>query len=131
MSKKHFALLVAVCGFLSIALPAFAHHSFSAEFDGDKEFVVKGVLTKIDWTNPHIHFYVDVKDESGNIATYDFASGPPNVLHRAGVRKEDWKIGEAVTVTAAPAKDGSKHLGWFKMIRYPDGHFFVYRNGSE
>src|SRR6266436_1596763 len=122
-----------LCGFglLSAAMPVLAHHSVTAEFNPDKEFVVRGTLTKVDWTNPHIYLHMDVKDDAGKVEEYSFESGPPSVLHRAGLRKEDIKIGDAVTVTAAPAKDGTKTYGWLKMIKYSDGHVFVYRNGSE
>jgi hypothetical protein len=122
---------VAVFGLLLFALPALAHHSFVAEFDGDKKFAVTGVLTKVMWTNPHIALFLDAKDDAGKTVTYMFASGPPSTLHRAGVRQDDFKVGETVTITAAPAKDGTKRLGWLQMIKYPDGHVFVYRNGSE
>jgi hypothetical protein len=123
--------MVAIFGLLLLALPALAHHSFVAEFDGDKKFAVSGVLTKVEWTNPHIALYLDTKDASGKEITYKFASGPPSTLHRAGVKQADFKVGETVTITAAPAKDGTKNLGWLQMIKYPDGHVFVYRNGSE
>jgi hypothetical protein len=123
--------ILAVLGLLVLAMPALAHHSFVAEFDGDRKFVVTGVLTKVQWTNPHIALFLDSKDESGKPVTYTFASGPPNMLRRAGVHYSDFKIGETVTITAAPAKDGTKRLGWLQMIKYPDGHVFVYRNGSE
>jgi hypothetical protein len=116
---------------LALAVPALAHHSFSAEFDGSKTMVVKGVLSQVEWTNPHILIYLDAKGPSGKLERYTFASGPPNMLHRAGIRKSDFKIGETVTITGAPAKDGSGLLGWMKMIKYPDGHVFVYRDGAE
>ena len=67
----------------------------------------------------------------GKVTEYAFSSGPPGTLRRAGIKKTDFKIGETVTVTGAPAKDGTKHLGWLKMIKYPDGRVFVYRDGSE
>jgi hypothetical protein len=131
MRHKPYSLLLAGIGLLSVAVPVFAHHSVTAEFNPDKEFVVKGVLTKVEWVNPHVYYYADIKDESGKIVTYSFESGPPTTLHRAGLRKEDAKIGDNVTITAAPAKDGTKNLGWLKMIKYSDGHVYVYRNGSE
>jgi hypothetical protein len=116
---------------LGTVVPALAHHSFSAEFDGSKTMVVKGVLAQVEWTNPHIQIYLDAKAPNGKIERYTFSSGPPGMLHRAGIRKSDFKIGEEVTITAAPAKDGSQLIGWMKMIKYPDGHVFVYRNGAE
>jgi hypothetical protein len=115
----------------AIASPVFAHHAFTAEFDGSKTIVVKGVLAKVDWTNPHIQIYLDSTGPNGKLQRYTFASGPPGMLHRAGIRKTDFKIGEMVTITGAPAKDGTQLLGWMKMIKYADGHVFVYRNGAE
>lgn len=131
MKRKRYAIALALFGVLAAAIPVLAHHSFSAEFDGSKTFVVKGVLTKVDWTNPHIYFYLDVKGANGKVQQYAFSSGPPGTLRRAGVKKSDFKIGETVTVTGAPAKDGTKLLGWLKMIKYADGRVFVYRDGSE
>ena len=116
---------------LALVVPVLAHHSFSAEFDGSKTIVVKGVLTQVEWTNPHILIYLDTKASDGKLQRYTFASGPPGMLHRAGIRKADFKIGETVTITGAPAKDGTQSLGWMKMIKYSDGHVFVYRNGAE
>ena len=122
---------LAVAAMLAARVPALAHHSFSAEFDGTKTFVVKGVLTKVDWTNPHVYLYLDVTRPGGKVQQYAFSSGPPAALRRAGIKKADFQIGEAVTITGAPAKDGTKQLGWLKMIKYADGHVFVYRDGSE
>ncbi len=131
MRRKGYGLLLVLIGLVATALPALAHHSFTAEFNGDKEFVVKGVLTKFEWINPHVYYHLDVTEPDGKVDSYTFESGPPSVLHRAGFRKEDVIIGDHVTITAAPAKDGNKKLGWMKMIKYSDGHVFVYRNGSE
>jgi len=127
---RNHCLLLLVCG-IALVMPALAHHAFTAEFDGSKTIVVKGVLTQVEWTNPHIQIYLDAKGPDGKLQHYTFASGPPNMLHRAGIRKSDFRIGETVTITGAPAKDGTQLLGWMKMIKYQDGHVFVYRNGAE
>jgi hypothetical protein len=127
--RTHWMLVLVVS--LALAVPVMAHHSFSAEFDGSKTIVLKGVLAQVEWTNPHILIYLDAKGSDGKLQRYTFSSGPPNMLHRAGIRKSDFKIGETVTITGAPSKDGTELLGWMKMIKYPDGHVFVYRNGAE
>jgi hypothetical protein len=126
------ALVVALFGLLVAAVPGFAHHSVTAEFDPSKTFVVTGVLSRLEWSNPHIYYFVDAKDpDTGKVETWAFEGNPPGFLHKAGVRKTDWKIGETVTVTAVPAKDGSKHLGFGKEIKYADGHVIELRVGGE
>jgi uncharacterized protein DUF6152 len=131
---KHKRVSVSATAFSSLillAIPALAHHSVSAEFDPSKEFTVTGVLKHVDWTNPHIYVWVDVKEDDGKVVTWAFEGNPPGILHRAGVTKDFFKVGEVVTVTAIAAKDGTKHLGFGRIYKYSDGHEVVLSIGRE
>ncbi|HUI79503.1 MAG TPA: DUF6152 family protein [Bryobacteraceae bacterium] len=88
--------------------PAVAHHSFSAEYDSKKAVTLKGIVTKVDWMNPHVYFYLDVTDESGNITNWALEMGPPNGLQRSGWTRNTMKVGYEVIVQGTLAKDGSK-----------------------
>jgi hypothetical protein len=101
-------LLLAGAGLLVWAVPVLAHHSFGAEYDADKPIELKGVVTRVEWMNPHARFYVDVKDENGQVTNWNLELASPNVLIRNGWRRTSLQIGDQVTVDGSLAKDGSK-----------------------
>jgi hypothetical protein len=102
---------VIAVGVLVAAGGAAAHHSFAAEFDADQPITVTGIVTKIDWTNPHVWFYVNVKDDqTGEVTNWGAEMGPPHGLQRRGWRRETLKIGEEVTVEGSRAKNGSHRM---------------------
>jgi Family of unknown function (DUF6152) len=85
-----------------------AHHSFAAEYDATKPITLHGIVTEVEWMNPHARFYVDVKDESGKVVNWEFELGSPNGLLRAGWSRSSLKKGDEFTVKGSLAKDGSK-----------------------
>ena len=87
------------CSLLAGSVSLAAHHSFSAEYDGDKPVTVSGTVAKIDWMNPHIYFYVDVKDDKGVVTQWKFEGYPPNMLVRQGWKRDvTMKVGDTITV---------------------------------
>jgi len=102
-------LVVAMAVAVTAARPD-AHHSFAAEFDASKALRVTGTLTKVEWTNPHIYFYLDVKDESGVAVKWTCESASPGALSRRGFKRGDLKLGDTITVDGYRAKNGANMM---------------------
>lgn len=114
---------------MAASAPLLAHHSFAAEFDDQKPIKVSGVVTRVEWQNPHVWFYVDVKDESGKVANWGFAGGAPGQLMRRGISNQVIKPGMTITVEGFRAKDGSNNASGGR-VTFPDGRN-VFTAGSE
>lgn len=97
----------AVFGLVGQGRPLAAHHAFVAEFDADKPVKLTGAVTKIEWTNPHTWFYIDVTDETGKVTNWGLEMGSPNGLMRAGWTRSSMKIGDVVTVEGSRARNGT------------------------
>ena len=122
--RKKLGVLVAGLGLLVPAIPALAHHSFAAEYDANKPITLNGVVTKLDWTNPHARFYVDIKDKSGKVTNWNLELASPNALRRLGWTRDFLKVGTEVTVDAVLAKDGS-NMASAKSVTLADGRKMV------
>ena len=132
--RRRLAAVLGVAVGLVGANLAQAHHSVPGTFHTDKTVVIKGTVSKIDWINPHIYIYVDVKDRSGGVTTWKVETLPTNHMRRAGVSKAlimDEAKGGEVTVHMYPAIKNAS-AGFLLRITYPEGHFFhLYGDESE
>jgi Family of unknown function (DUF6152) len=120
---------------LSLALllsrsSAYAHHSFAAEYDTDKPVQITGTVTKVEWTNPHVHFYVDVKNDQGEVVNWNIELGPPLILRHLGWRQDSLKIGDQVAVEGYLARDQS-NLANAKKVTLADGRSVFAGSSAE
>jgi hypothetical protein len=111
---------LAIAGLLLLSGPAFAHHAYTAEFDTTKPIKLTGVLRKVEWANPHIWLYLDVKEESGKITSWGFSASPPGMLTRRGITRTSLKLGEVLTISGHRAKDGSNNASG-NVVTFADG----------
>jgi hypothetical protein len=125
--RQLFGALLALLCLSFVALPVLAHHSFEAEFDGDRLLTFTGVLTKLEWQNPHGWFYVDVKDDKGTVTNWAFEIAAPNVLVHFDENMRQYFVanqGKAITLTASPAKNGSNKAA-ADMVKFFDGRIMA------
>ena len=123
MSPK-LAVIAAAAALIVPLAPLVAHHSFAAEYDANKPVKFTGTVTKVEWTNPHARFYIDVVDASGKVTNWNLELGSPNVLKRAGWNRTDLKEGDTVTIEGAQAKDGS-HMANARTVDLNGRHLFA------
>ena len=118
--KALLPLLAAAALLTASARAVDAHHSFAAEYDDQKPLKITGTLTKVDWMNPHIWYYVDVKNPDGTVTTWAISGGAPGQLMRRGITKDLLVVGSEVNVEGFKAKDGSNN-GFGQRVTYQDG----------
>jgi len=123
-------VLFAACAVVLTAAPLAAHHSAAAEYDLSTSVTVQGTITKVEWTNPHIYFYVDVKGANGEVVNWAIAGASPTQLYRDGFKKDSLKVGDSVIVVGFPARK-VEHLADMKSVTLADGRKLLDRSGIQ
>ncbi len=121
--KNMLAVMTLIGGLIGIASQAMAHHAFSAEYDGEKPFELKGTVTKAKWVNPHSWLYADVKGPDGKVANWGFEFAAPNALAQRGISKTDLVPGTEVTIKGFYSKSGESY-GYASGVTLADGRSF-------
>jgi hypothetical protein len=104
------SLALALIMVAAVGAPLLAHHSFSAQYDSNKPIKLTGAVTKVEWNNPHVYFYIDVRDQqTGKVTNWALEMGAPAVIQRNGWTRNSMKIGDLVTVEGSQAKSGKPH----------------------
>jgi Family of unknown function (DUF6152) len=122
--RHRFAVVLVAATLVVVAGSVSAHHSVSGQYDASRPLTLTGVISKVDWINPHIYLHLDVKEKDGAVTTWTLSTLPTAMMRRAGLTKEtlQGQPGEVVTITAIAARDETKKLGWISKITYADGH---------
>ena len=113
-----------------LVAPVEAHHSFAAQYDANKPVTLKGTVTKVEWTNPHARFYIDVKDAAGNVVNWNLELASPNYLKRAGWSSTSLKQGDEVTVEGSLARSGA-NMANASTVTFADGTRVFARNAQD
>ena len=119
--RLHLLTLTGILALAGLTAPALAHHAFSAEYDANNVKELDGVVTRFEWTNPHVLFYIDVTDENGDVTNWDLELRSANTLTRAGWTRHALSVGDVVTVDAYMARDGSDRGNARGNLRLADG----------
>jgi len=122
--QHRFAVVLVAATLVVVAGSVSAHHSVSGQYDASRPLTLTGVISKVDWINPHVYLHLDVKEKDGAVTTWTLSTLPTAMMRRAGLTKEtlQGQPGEVVTITAIAARDETKKLGWISKITYADGH---------
>ncbi len=127
---KGVSILVAAVGLVVFGMPAGAHHSFAAQYDPEKPIELKGVVTKVEWTNPHARFYLDVKGADGKTASWNFELASPNYLKRAGWSSSSLKAGDEIVVEGSMARSGA-NMANARSVTLADGTRVFARSAAD
>jgi len=121
MTNRTWTGLALVAALVGGSAPVLGHHSFAAQYDAARPVEMKGTVTKVEWTNPHVYLYIDVPQKGGKTANWGFEMGPPHMLQKAGWKKNGLAIGEEISIEGWQARDGSNTANARRVTRTSNG----------